>query len=474
MTKTENKIFVSAAFFFIIAAFCSDGFYHLDEHYQILEFASYKLGITKSYHMPWEFNEKMRPSIQPWFAYWVHKSLALFGNTNPMNVAITLRLLSAILALFTVKVLYTSTKRFFEVKYHLPLLILSLFIWFNPYLMVRFSSENWSAMLFFLAVSFFFKPETPNNKSFWLIGALIGLSFFIRFQMAFAILGLLGYLIYHKKCSFKQFSFLGFGLSISIIMMVFIDYLFYEKLVFTPWEYFKQNIILNKAANFGIDPWWMYFGWLIEQAYLPVALFILFGLYQLLKNKHLVLLNFIWVPFVIGHFFVGHKELRFLFPMIFLVPYAILETWKKITQLINIKRVYIKLAVIGLSLWNLGLFIYISVTPAKSFVWMYSEMIKYVEPNALVYLASHKNEEWNYPLIYFVDPTVKIVRADSTESITKYPDTPTYIWIKKSEFKYFKPLLGDSITSTVPRWMYHFNINGWVERERNFSLYKVK
>lgn len=474
MKMSENKIFIVASFFILLGAIFSDGFYHLDEHYQILEFASYKLGISGLHDMPWEFHEKMRPTIQPWIAYYTHRMLAGFGNNNPLVVAMALRLLSGILALFTIRILYQSLKKHFEDQYKFLLFGVGMLLWFNPYLLVRFSSENWGGMLFFIATALLVADDGFRTRNLWITGAILGISFFIRFQMAFAIFGIIGFLVYSRKISAKALLYLVSGGILAISFMVYLDYLFYETFVFTPWEYFKQNIILDKASNFGTEPWWMYFGWLIEEAYLPVAAMIIFGLYQLLKNRELAILNWIWIPFFVGHCLVGHKELRFFFPMIYLVPYAIIESWKKIASILSLNKTYIKITIVALLTWNFGLYIYCSVTPAKSFVRMYAEMRNIVEPNSVVYLASNKNENWNYPLKYFVDPSIDIIRADSNVTVIQANDRPHYVWVKKSELKISQSFLGDSVTATIPQWLYLFDFNGWVGRERNFVLYRVK
>ncbi|HEV7960616.1 MAG TPA: hypothetical protein VGP01_06260, partial [Rhizomicrobium sp.] len=46
-----------------VTAWFSELFYFPDEHYQVLEFMSYKLGITQASDLPWEFSAHIRP----WF-----------------------------------------------------------------------------------------------------------------------------------------------------------------------------------------------------------------------------------------------------------------------------------------------------------------------------------------------------------------------------------------------------------------------
>ena len=64
----KNKLYLFSYLFLILSSIFSVGFYHPDEHYQILEFANYKLGNINSSQLPWEFHEKIRPTLQPLLA----------------------------------------------------------------------------------------------------------------------------------------------------------------------------------------------------------------------------------------------------------------------------------------------------------------------------------------------------------------------------------------------------------------------
>lgn len=61
----QKNIKIAAFITFMITAFFSVGHLQSDEHFQVLKFAQYKLGKISANDLPWEFGEKMRPSIQP-------------------------------------------------------------------------------------------------------------------------------------------------------------------------------------------------------------------------------------------------------------------------------------------------------------------------------------------------------------------------------------------------------------------------
>ena len=111
---SQNKIYFISIISLIISSIFSVGFFHPDEHYQILEFANYKLGNISSDKLPWEFHEKIRPTIQPIIALSLIKFLKIFNIFSPFLATIILRLISSLLCFYTLKTLYNYYHNEFE------------------------------------------------------------------------------------------------------------------------------------------------------------------------------------------------------------------------------------------------------------------------------------------------------------------------------------------------------------------------
>jgi len=94
-SQKEKKTVILGAVLLVIAAFFSTGFHQIDEHFQILEFAGLKLGLTTQSELPWEYHQRLRPALQPYIAILVFKMFSLVGLENPFFVSTTLRVLSA-------------------------------------------------------------------------------------------------------------------------------------------------------------------------------------------------------------------------------------------------------------------------------------------------------------------------------------------------------------------------------------------
>ena len=103
-------------------------------------------------------------------------------------------------------------------------------------------------------------------------------------------------------------------------------------------NYLHENILQGHIDSFGIDPWWYYL------AYIPLEGGILFGVLLLAA-----VVVFIWknlrhpltwmlIPFLIAHQAIGHKEVRFLFPILAFAPYILIAASQHIpTRLLRSK-----------------------------------------------------------------------------------------------------------------------------------------
>ena len=61
MDKTLRRSLVILTVVTVVTAWFSVTFYFPDEHFQVLEFMSFKLGITPASSLPWEICALIRP-----------------------------------------------------------------------------------------------------------------------------------------------------------------------------------------------------------------------------------------------------------------------------------------------------------------------------------------------------------------------------------------------------------------------------
>lgn len=340
-TLFYRLIFGIAAIIYTITAINSLGYYHADEHFQLIEFASLKLGTNTPIDLAWEYSANIRSTIQPYICYVIFQSLTFFNFTDAYTQTLVLRLITALMALIAINSFIQQTKNQFSIKivkriYYL----LSYFLWFIPFISTRFSSETWSGIIFLMSLTTLLNTKITSNKPY-LLGLLFGMSFLFRFQMIFAIIGLLLWMM--KVGRENRYYMLKIILAfITVILLGFIlDSLFYNKIVFTPWNYFYANIVEDVASNFGTRPWYFYILRVIAMPSYPlgiaivIAFTILFFYYQ--KSKYL----WVVVPFIIAHTIIPHKEARFMFPLVYLLPIVLTIAYGHIYEfLLKHKYVY--------------------------------------------------------------------------------------------------------------------------------------
>ena len=316
----RKKYFILAivVIVFFITAYNSHGFYHPDEHYQILEFANAKLGLQSTETLAWEYRDQIRPTLQPLVCYFVFKILYVLNIVNPYNQAFCLRLLTALFAFIAIHFFVRNTKHLFENKaIQNGYSLLSYFLWFIPFLNVRFSSETWSGLFFLLALAFVLK-KSSKKSSLFSTGILLGLSFLFRFQIAFAILGLFLWLFFVNKTKIYSLVITSMGFLFVLMFGVCVDSWFYGNFVFTPWNYFYATILDHDAPDFGTSPWYFYLVKLISFPNIMVgACFMLSIIILLIKTPQNI---FLWcfIPFLFVHSLIPHKEERFIFPLAYL------------------------------------------------------------------------------------------------------------------------------------------------------------
>lgn len=346
-----KKVFYISAFtsliFFIVSAWTSTIYLHPDEHYQIVEFASYKMGITQLSQLPWEYEAHIRSAFQPALCYGLFNTFDAIGIHDHYDHLLILKLLSAVFSLLAIGIFYLDNLDFIEEKYHKYYIAASFLFWY-PYLYaVHFSSEAWSGDLILIAIAnllLIFQNNDPNKKNlkFAGIGVILGLAFLCRYQTAILTAGLVIWLLAIRKENWKAVASLLLGGIAVMAMGVLIDRWFYGMWVYTPWGYI-DSAFLHKHSDFGGSPFFMYLLWMFITLSPPIGLMAIVTLGLLFFKQPKSIYTFTLLPFIVLHFFISHKEFRFFFPVMNFVPIVVfLAVQNYISSRPNIKAARIK------------------------------------------------------------------------------------------------------------------------------------
>lgn len=304
---------------YTLFAALSAGYISCDENFQIVGFTALKLGFVSASDLPWELSWKLRQWIQPFF-YWLTLSpLSYLGINNPFTLATVLRFVTGALSLISYYALFQATSKSLFPNFQDSKRAFWFFpiISFMPWLGVHPMSETASGAFLNLGIAAILtsdqrKTSLVRNVT---IGMIAGLVFVTRFQSIFALTGLFLWLYFVNRSSLVRLTQMLQGFFVILILSTVIDYWGYGEWTFVPWTYFHVNLILGKAADFGVTPWWDYFKLLLVKVPGPTGLVLILGTLYFCVTRPKNILTWAAVPFIIGHSMVGHKELRFLFPI---------------------------------------------------------------------------------------------------------------------------------------------------------------
>ena len=478
MKLSQQTVHILSALALLLASVFTVGFHHADEHFQLLEFANYKLGNTELSNLTWEYGSRLRPTLQPTIAVGVIKLLNLFGIQDPFYIAFFLRLLSAGFALFSMHLLFKVYKDKFQnptLKYWF--LLASFLLWITIYVGARFSSENWSAMFFVMGFSVYFLSfKSSSFKKYLLTGVLMGVSFLLRYQAGFMIAGFAAWLLFIEKEKLKHLITFSLVIISMIGVGVLIDTWFYGEFTFSAYNYFYENIVLNKAQDYGVDPWWSYITAFIERGIPPFSILFLVAFGVLFYFKWKNPLTWILVPFILIHFILSHKELRFLFPVVYFLPIVfftaiqtIQEKWKPYFTENRWVKIIVKTTIV---VYGLVLLI-VSFKPGEVSVRLYDMVYhNYKEPVTLT-LATHLYKE-NEPIMYFYfRDNLTYKKVKDAQSFELNNEEINLLVLDNQEipedYKYSYKL----IYSSYPDWMKCFNFGGWMERSTYRRVYEI-
>ncbi|MEO1516724.1 MAG: hypothetical protein AAFV95_17010 [Bacteroidota bacterium] len=333
LTRKEEELALPLRLFFgfnlaccILLSFQHIGYHQADEHFQISEFAWYLLGEGPAEELPWEFRERMRPALQPIASAAYFQLMEWVGMDSPYLMIWLMRICMSFVSMGAMfLMLYTFEKEVKSLQARRLLWGMGALLWFLPYLFIRFTAENTAAVVFMLVLYLLFgrrKAEAPPPSMAMVfgIGLLLGLCFVLRYQIAFALAGLGAWLLFRGRMGVGRLALMFLGSMVTVGGSVLLDSWFYGTLTVAPYQYYVANIVEKKAASFGVHPWYQYFIemtiWLCPPLSILLQGLFFYGVWK--KPWHV--LTWCILPFLLAHIAVGHKELRFLFPLLYLFP----------------------------------------------------------------------------------------------------------------------------------------------------------
>lgn len=483
------KWLLVAAGLHAVALVFSIGHQSVDEHFQILEFAGYKLGITPVQDMPVELGAMIRPWLQPGIVYSIVRAAQYLGIQNPFHWAFVLRALSLLLGWLSLWALGLNTARWFRDERSQRLFIRALaLIWFLPALHARISSENWGGSTFLIALGLACAWNTPRVSL--LAGFIAGLSFEFRYQMGFMVAGLGGWLVLQafRGGSRKAPLYYSLGVAPALALGVVVDYWGYGKPVLAPWNYFHYNIVQGVVESFGGTPWWSIWTMTYTDTWPVLGSLTLIACAIAWIRHPLHPLTWAQIPFLLVHEWIGHKELRFFYPIAAAAPaYLALAlspsavSWRWLRAWPAPARALGRWIVGGLEAYQLLALVLLTTAPASRKV-VFESLVQAQIPSGaprfeLYYDGLDPYEQHGTPIHFYRDPVLMVLPLSA-----RVPSSAPY-WYSSSSTS-APPASCELIGSSLPDWLaspespFHSQLptrlRGLVDRLQRWSLYRCQ
>jgi phosphatidylinositol glycan class B len=270
--------------------------------------------------------------------------------------------------------------------------------------------------------------------------------------------------------------FLILGVMVLFGAGILIDRWFYDNWTLTTWNYFNMNILQNRVSDFGIRPWWYYIERIFVEGLPPFSLVYIasFVLFFIFKRKDL--LTWTLLPFLLVHFIIGHKEIRFLFPVIGFLPVIIIKSVEIIQERWNGTFPEHKLVKKSAQLFwivNLIFLIMIAFTPADGQISLYRKVYSDYKGPATMYYT--KDNPYNRVLdIYFYKrANLEIVKIDSIGKIELMSNRKMLFVTKDKDISNDLRTQTRLVYSSFPDWIRIFNFNNWMARTNCWYVYEL-
>jgi GPI mannosyltransferase 3 len=460
----------------LISAYCSIGFYSDDEHFQILEIASYLLGIneiaiedTTGHYWEWRNHIRMRPWFQPYIFYQFINFLQLIGINDSFSWALYLRLTSSLIGFGSIVILYFTFRDYFFQRY----LKLNTFVffsfWFYPFLHSRTSSENLGISLFIISFCLLFnlliKEKLKFNYLLLIFSSFtMGLSLVIKFTLVFSAVPFFLWLIIFKfRVSIIAIFCLCSLLALSLGL--YIDYLNWGSFTNTYYQFYYWNLNdeWGRLNEFGINPWYFYLTQSVKQLAPLLSLFFILGLFLYwIKNPKKIIT---WITLISAIIFsiIGHKEIRYIFLIYTFAPFFL-------AYLINhIKFKNIRNIVISLVLVSNIIFLFITLfIPSNSKVGVYDFIYKNYQQNISIYYIGENPLQINNMVPYFYTKFLPDINEFNNENLNNNNS-----WIVTNDYDEFKKNIKSEceiIYTTYPKKIINLNPN-WKRLKINWYIF---
>ncbi|XP_035276010.1 GPI mannosyltransferase 3 [Anguilla anguilla] len=325
-----NVIYFTVAFR-LINCFLVQTSFVPDEYWQSLEVSH--LMVFRYGYLTWEWTEGIRGYAYPLFFAIIYKILHFLSYDMVQLLVWLPRVMQALLAALADIKLYSLIQRLEQPYITRWMYFCQLCSWFTWYCCTRTLTNTMETVLTTLALHYYPLPGSKMYSSSKYL-TLVALAILVRPTALIVWLPLLGWHFWqeHDKLKLLLHHALPIG-ALTLGTSTVVDCILHGKWTPVQLNFLKFNVLHNVAEFYGSHPW----HWYLTQGF-PVVLgphlpLFLHGCTLAPKKYRILLITVIWT--VIVYSFLGHKEFRFIYPVVPLCmvfcgfSLASLKAWKR-------------------------------------------------------------------------------------------------------------------------------------------------
>ncbi|KAI9296700.1 hypothetical protein K502DRAFT_313951 [Neoconidiobolus thromboides FSU 785] len=354
---TRNvKVFLFLGIFIyrLLNSYLTKSYFIADEYWQ-----SYEIAFEYTYgygYLTWEWAYQLRSFFYPWLLVIQFKLINLL-NWNQQWLLVLPKVTQSLLAAMGDYYVILLSIKLFGINSSLWALLITLTNWFNLYLSCRLIPNNIEGILTIIAL-YYWPMLSFNEKkkyTYELSLSLAGLTCLIRPTSVILWLCLGCHLLFNRPnyLSFKRISISTIVIVLFyIIVMLLIDYCYYQQLTFIPYNFYKFNIEHKIANHYGVNQWYFYLLLGLPGLCGPFIYFLYYLRKSLFNFNEKLLLSCILLV-IIQYSLVSHKELRFIYQIHYIMLIFLIkgimnfmrDTTEIITSINNKKQLIILLTI---------------------------------------------------------------------------------------------------------------------------------
>ncbi|XP_066272298.1 GPI mannosyltransferase 3-like [Branchiostoma lanceolatum] len=294
-----------------------------DEYWQSLEVAH---NMVFGYgYLTWEWQAGLRGFTYPLVFAALYKILAVFRLDSVTLLVLLPRLLQGLFTALCDLQLYKVTRKLHGKGVAQWTLLCQLLSWFMFYCGPRTLTNSMETVLTTAALYYYPWPQEAStrvsSKQLVTYLSLAALSCLVRPTAAIMWIPLCILHLVTSRSKLHTFAlhFIPVGLG-ALAWSAVVDRIFHGKWVLVQYNFLEFNVLSNLGSFYGSHPW----HWYLTQGF-PVTMAtqllpFVFGAVKLWRKQKLVLFVILWTVMVYS--FLGHKEFRFIMPV---VPLAMIS-----------------------------------------------------------------------------------------------------------------------------------------------------